>query len=108
MAGLCKGGNEPSGSLKARMKKKRKILLAPLPQTTADFLTDAELRLGLVGRAAGYGLEGRSSIPCDDGIFLVAKLQNGPEVHSASYIIEYRVFPGKRRSERGADHTTSF
>ncbi|KAJ4443810.1 hypothetical protein ANN_05591 [Periplaneta americana] len=30
-------------------------------------------------------------------------LQNGPEVHSASYKIEYRVFPGgKRRSERGA------
>ncbi|KAJ4451237.1 hypothetical protein ANN_02698 [Periplaneta americana] len=36
-------------------------------------------------------------------------LTNSPEVHSASYKIEYRVFPGgKRRSERGADHSTSF
>ncbi|KAJ4447091.1 hypothetical protein ANN_09090 [Periplaneta americana] len=35
--------------------------------------------------------------------------KNGPEVYLASYKIEYRIFlGGKRRSERGADHTTSF
>ncbi|KAJ4427957.1 hypothetical protein ANN_23970 [Periplaneta americana] len=44
----------------------------------------------------------RGSIPGGDKV-------NGPKVHSAFYKMEYRVFPvGKRWSERGADHTTSF
>ncbi|KAJ4445649.1 hypothetical protein ANN_12332 [Periplaneta americana] len=51
--------------------------------------------------SAGYGLEGPGLDPkwCRDSF----SLPNGPEVHSASYKIEYRAFPGdKRRSERGA------
>ncbi|KAJ4439530.1 hypothetical protein ANN_07654 [Periplaneta americana] len=68
MAGLCEGSNEPPGSLKASNS---------------------------VGRAAGYGLEGPGFDPGGDRIFFsLPNFQNSPEVHSASYKIEYRVFPG--------------
>ncbi|KAJ4450841.1 hypothetical protein ANN_02272, partial [Periplaneta americana] len=57
----------------------------------------------------GYELIGRAQLMCDiderwngppprcevvTGFFSLPNFQNGPEVHSASYKIEYRVFPG--------------
>ncbi|KAJ4448351.1 hypothetical protein ANN_10366 [Periplaneta americana] len=47
-----------------------------------------------VGRAAGYGLEGQGSILSGDGIFSRCRTFRTAPSSSASYKIEYQVFPG--------------